>query len=159
MEKLKEIAELDRVYVGESGLNKYLQREHARAKAGTPVYGATSGQRYARESFIAAKLQSRILAPFCYEGPCDTELFNVWLKEFLIPELKPGQVVIMDNANFHKSQYSQELIEKAGCKVLFLPPYPPDLNPIEIFLANFKKMVRANLEIFKTWAKAIDASF
>lgn len=57
MEKLKEIAELDRVYVDESGINKYLQREHARAKAGTPVYGATSGPRYARESFIAAKLQ------------------------------------------------------------------------------------------------------
>ena len=83
-EKLKEIAELDRVYVDESGINKYLQREHARAKAGTPVYGVTSGLRYARESFIAAKLQSCILAPFCYAGTCDTELFNVWLKEFLI---------------------------------------------------------------------------
>jgi len=83
----------------------------------------------------------------------------MWLKDFLIPELKSGQVVIMDNATFHKSQESLNLIEMAGCKVLFLPPYSPDLNPIEIFWANFKKMVRTNLETLKTLADAIDFSF
>ncbi len=86
-------------------------------------------------------------------------MFNTWLKQFLIPELKVGQVVIMDNASFHKSQETQQLIEQAGCKVLFLPPYSPDLNPIEIFWANFKKMVQVNLEQLKTLAKAIDFSF
>lgn len=86
-------------------------------------------------------------------------LFNLWLKDFLIPELTPGQVVIMDNATFHKSKESLKLIEKAGCKVLFLPPYSPDLNPIEIFWANFKKMVRTHLETFKVLAQAIDFSF
>ena len=85
--------------------------------------------RYARESFIAAKNQSRILAPFCYTGTCDTKLFNLWLKDFLIPELKPGQVVIMDNATFHKSKYAQQLIEQAGCHILFFPPYSPNLKP------------------------------
>jgi transposase len=68
-------------------------------------------------------------------------------------------IVIMDNASFHKSQDSQRLIKKVGCKVLFLPPYSPDLNPIEIFWANFKKMIQANLEKFKTLAEAIDFSF
>lgn len=63
----------------------------------------------------------------------------MWLKDFLIPELKPGQVVIMDNATFHKSEESQKLIERAGCRILFLPAYSPDLNPIEVFWANFKK--------------------
>ena len=115
--------------------------------------------RYARESFIAAKIESRILAPFCYKGTCDTLLFNHWLKDFLIPELKPGQVVIMDNATFHKSKESLKLIEKADCKILFLPPYSPDLNPIEIFWANFKKMVRTQLETLKVLADAIDFSF
>jgi len=86
-------------------------------------------------------------------------LFNVWLKDFLIPELKPGQVVIMDNASFHKSQESQELIKKAGCRILFLPPYSPDLNPIEKFWANFKKIVRLKLETIHTLAEAIDFSF
>jgi transposase len=136
-----------------------LQREYARSIKGNAVYGAISGLRYARESFIAAKIESRILAPLYYTGTCDTKLFNVWLKDFLIPELKPGQVVIMDNASFHKSQESQRLIEEAGCKILFLPPYSPDFNPIETFWANFKKMVHRNLEKLKTLAEAIDFSF
>lgn len=136
-----------------------MQREHARSIRGNPVYGAISGLRYARESFIAAKIESRILAPLCYTGTCDTRLFNVWLKDFLIPELKPGQVVIMDNASFHKSQESQRLIEEAGCKILFLPPYSPDFNPIETFWANFKKIVHTNLKKLKTLAEAIDFSF
>jgi transposase len=99
------------------------------------------------------------LAPFCYKGTCDTQLFNLWLKDFLIPQLKTGQVLIMDNATFHKSEESQRLIKNAGCRILFLPPYSPDLNPIEIFWANFKKMVRSNLEQLKTLAEAIDFSF
>jgi len=83
----------------------------------------------------------------------------MWLKEFLIPELKPGQVVIMDNATFHKSEESRRLIENAGCRILFLPAYSPDLNPIEVFWANFKKKVRSALEKVKTLAEAIDFSF
>jgi len=153
------IPEEDRVYVDESGINEYLQREYARADIGSQIYGATSGLKFARESFIAAKVQSQILAPFCYTGTCDTALFNFWLKECLIPVLRSGQVVIMDNASFHKSKDNQKLIEEADCKVLFLPPYSPDLNPIEVFWANFKKKVQANLEVFKTLSKAIDFSF
>ena len=65
----------------------------------------------------------------------------------------------MDNATFHKSQDSQELIKKAGCRILFLPPYSPDLNPIERFWANFKKTVQSNLEKLKTLTEAIDFSF
>lgn len=136
-----------------------MQREYARAPKGVQIFGGISGKRYARESFIAAKVESNILAPFCYTGTCDTRLFNFWLKNFLIPVLKPKQVVIMDNASFHKSQDSQRLIEQVGCKVLYLPPYSPDLNPIEIFWANFKKMIQANLRKFKTLAEAIDFSF
>jgi len=107
----------------------------------------------------AAKVESKIIAPFCYTGTCDTLLFNMWLKDFLVPELRVGQVVIMDNASFHKSQDSQRLIEQAGCKVLFLPPYSPDLNPIEVFWANLKKVIQNNLEKLKTLAEAVDLSF
>lgn len=125
------------------------------------MYGAISGMRYARESFIAAQRGTQILSPFCYGGTCNTDLFNVWLKDFLIPELKPGQVVIMDNAAFHKSQSTKKLIEEAGCRVFFLPPYSPDLNPIELFWANLKKKVRGLLEKIKgiKLADAIDQAF
>ena len=156
---MEKIPEKNRVYIDESGVDKYLHRERARAPREIQIYGAISGKRYARESFIAAKVESSIIASFCYTGTCDTLLFNLWLKDFLLPELKPGQVVIMDNASFHKSQDSQRLIEEAGCKVLFLPPYSPDLNPIEIFWANFKKIIQNNLEKFKTLAEVIDFSF
>lgn len=149
----------DRIYVDESGINKHLRREYARSIRGSPVYGATSGLKFARESFIAAKRGSEILSPLCYSGTCNTQLFNTWVRKFLLPELKPNQVVILDNASFHKSQESKRLIEEAGCRLLFLPPYSPDLNPIEIFWANFKKSVRTNLEKLKNLAEAIDYSF
>jgi transposase len=125
------------------------------------VYGAISGMRYARESFIAAQQGEEILAPFCYRGTCDTALFNVWVRDFLVPELRPGQVVIMDNAAFHKSKVTKQLIEEAGCRVFFLPPYSPDLNPIEQVWANLKKKVQKILEKLKgiKLADAIDAAF
>ncbi len=114
------------------------------------------GQYQAQDMHVKAvllpKLESHIIASFCYTGTCDTLLFHVWLKDFLLPELKPGQVVIMDNASFHKSQDSQRLIEQAGCRVLFLPPYLPDLNPIEIFWVNYKKIMQNNLEKCQTLA-------
>lgn len=143
----------------ESGIHEYLQRKHGRAQKGSKVYGAVSGNRYQRESFIAAKNQSRILAPFCYTGTCNTALFNTWLENICIPSLTPGQVVILDNASFHKSKKSVEMIEDAGCKILFLPPYSPDLNPIEKFWANFKRKVSENLEKLSTLGETLDQTF
>ncbi len=130
-----------KVYIDESGINEYLHRDRGRGFYGECVKGESSGKRFSRESFIAGKVQSKIIAPFCYQGTCNTDLFNTWIEKILLPELKEGQVVIMDNASFHKSEKSRLLIEGAGCKLLFLPPYSPDLNPIEKFWANFKNMV------------------
>jgi transposase len=75
--------------------------------------------------------QGKFLSPMCFEGACNASLFNVWLKQMLIPVLNPGQVLILDNAIFHKSIESKKLIEAAGCKLLFLSAYSPVLNPIE----------------------------
>ena len=102
---------------------------------------------------------SKIIASFYYRGTCDTLLFDLWVEKFLLSELQPGQTIIIDNAAFHKSQKTKELVESAVCKVLFLPPYSSDLNPIEIFWANFKKLVRKNLEKVKNLSLAIDESF
>ena len=71
-------------------------------KRGTKVFGEVSGKRYARESFVAALCGSEILSPFCFKGTCYTDLFNIWIETCLVPVLKPGQVVILDNATFHK---------------------------------------------------------
>ena len=92
----------------------------------------------------------------CFRGTCDTNLFNVWLEQVLIPELKPGQTLILDNASFHKSAESRKLVEKAGCKLMFLPPYSPDLNPIEKYWANMKTKVRELLPKVQNLAGAMD---
>jgi transposase len=74
-------------------------------------------------------VNNKLIVPFVFNGTCNTELFNNWVEKFLIKELKAGQVVVLDNASFHKSKKTKELIESVGCKVIFLPPYLPDLNP------------------------------
>ena len=83
-----------------------------------------------------------------FNGSCDTLLFEAWVEKFLIKELKPGQVVIMDNASFHKSERTIELIESASCKIIFLSPYSLDLNPIKKFRANMKRWIKQQIEIF-----------
>ena len=83
-----------------------------------------------------------------FNGSCNTQVFEARLEQFLIKELKPGQVVIMDNASFHKSQKTKELIESVDCKVIFLPPYSPDYNPIEKFWANMKRWIKDNISEF-----------
>ncbi|KIC72107.1 hypothetical protein DB41_KU00030 [Neochlamydia sp. TUME1] len=86
-------------------------------------------------------------------------MFNFWLEKILIPELKARQVLIRDNATFYKLQTTHELIKKAGCEILFLPPYSSDLNPIETFWANFKKIVAANLNKFLLLLKPLITLF
>ena len=93
----------------------------------------------------------------CFKGTCNTEVFNAWIEQVLLSELKPGQVVIMDNAAFHKSP--KELIESIGYKLLFLPPYSPDLNPIEKYWANLKANIKSTILNFTSLSDAIDNAF
>ncbi|WP_341758093.1 IS630 family transposase [Candidatus Tisiphia endosymbiont of Ditula angustiorana] len=99
-------------------------------------------KQYQRTNIIAGLVNNKPIAPFVFNGTCNTELFNNWVEKFLIKELKAGQIVVLDNASFHKSKKTKELIESVGCKVIFLPPYSPDLNPIEKFWANMKKWIK-----------------
>ena len=123
---------------------------------GKKIFGEISGKRFARQSVISALFKGKFLSPMCFEGTCDTNVFNTWLKQMLIPSLTPGQVLILDNSSFHKSTESLKLVESAGCKVLFLPPYSPDLNPIEKYWANMKNKVQELLPKFSTFTEALD---
>lgn len=69
-------------------------------------------------------------------------MFETWVEKVLIKELKPGQVVVMDNASFHTSEKTKELLASVGCRLIFLPPYSPDLNPIEKFWAHMKRWIK-----------------
>lgn len=128
-------------------------------RIGEIVIGKKSGKHYQRTNIIAGLVNNQSIAPLVFNGTCDTKLFNNWVKNCLIKELKFGQVVIMDNASFHKSQKTKELIESVGCRLMFLPPYSPDLNPIEKFWANMKRWIKSKITIFKQLYDAIVGFF
>ena len=94
---------------------------------------------------MAAKCQKEILAPLGYSGTCDSQLFNFWIENILVNQLKQGQTVIMDNAKIHKTEKTKKLIENAGCNLVFLPPYSPALNPIENFWGTLKKNIKSSM--------------
>ena len=81
------------------------------------------------------------------------------MEQMLVPVLQPGQVVVMDNASFHKSEPLRELIEQAGCELLFLPPYSPDFNKIEKFWARLKHYLGQTLAQFDSLQDAVDDAF
>jgi transposase len=156
---MESIPSKDIVYIDESGIDSCIHRPFGRAPRGQKVYGEISGRRFARESFVAGLCGGEILAPFCYQGTCNTDLFNMWVDNCLIPVLKKGQVVVLDNATFHKSESTKKRIEDAGCSILFLPPYSPDLNPIEIFWANLKAKIRRIIDACASLQQAVDLAF
>ena len=90
-----------------------------------------------------------------FNGSCTAQLFETWVENFLAQELRAGQVVVMDNASFHKSKKIKDLIESVGCELVFLPPYSPDLNPIEKFWANMKRWIKHRIDQFSTLYDAL----
>lgn len=132
----------DLVYVDECGLQESLCREYARSPIGERCLSNISGKRETRTSIIAGLNQGKAVAPMMFEGYCNTEVVRTWIEEMLLPELKPGQIVIWDNASFHQSPEFKTLIESAGCTLIYLPTYSPDLNPIEKWWAKLKAWIR-----------------
>jgi transposase len=134
------------VYLDETGFDLTAWRTHGRALRGKRVYGQRSGNRRPRTSLIGALVKGKLTAPMVFSGTTNTILFNQWLEESLLPAIGSGMTLIMDNAIFHKSQRTRELIRQAGCSILFLPPYSPELNPIEQTWANLKRLRKITQE-------------
>ena len=95
---------------------------------GQRFHALKSGQRSGRVNIIAALCNQNLLAPFTIEGACNRMVFETWLENCLLPTLRAGQFLVMDNATFHKGGCIEQLIQDAGCELLYLPPYSPDLN-------------------------------
>ena len=129
----------DIVYMDETGFAPGTNRSHGYSQKGLRIYGEIDSNKRPRTSLIGGYRNSKLIAPVLFNGNCNTEVTNVWLKDHLLPELKHGSVIVMDNAAFHKSQETRDIIKDAGCFVLFLPPYSPHLNPIEKLWANIKR--------------------
>ena len=159
LEKVKKWPKAKRVYIDETGFNAPLIREYGYGLIGERVMGERTGKRFARTSLIGGWRDGKAVAPMEFRGYCDTEMVLSWAEELLVPELCTGDVVILDNASFHKSLELQEVIEAAGCTLLFLPPYSPDLNPIESFWATLKAWIRALNEPFLHISQALTKVF
>lgn len=136
-----------------------IKKDMGWGKKGRLISSTKSGKYYKKTNIVAGLNGSKPIAPMTFNGTCDKALFEAWVEHFLIKELKPGQVVIMDNASFHKSEKTQKLIQSVDCKVIFLPPYSPDLNPIEKFWANMKRWVKSNIAAFNNLYDAIVTFF
>ena len=106
-------------------------------------------------TFLAALRHDRIDAPFVLEGPINGQSFRIYIEQVLLPTLKPGDVVILDNLGSHKGKAVRETIRSVGSKLLFLPPYSPDLNPIEQVFSKLKALLRKAAErtVEATWKR------
>ena len=142
---VREIPPEKLVWVDETGIEEHLIRAYGRNKRGERLYADIPGKRVARTTLIAGYGEGRLKAPMRFKGCTNTEVFNAWVEQVLVPELRPGDVVIMDNATFHKSTRTRELIEAAGAILLFQPKYSPDLNKSEPQWANLKQRIRTDI--------------
>ena len=102
-------------------------------------------------TFVGALRHDGIIAPWVIDGPINGESFRTYVEQVLVPELRPGDIVVMDNLPAHKPGGVRAAIERAGATLLYLPPYSPDLNPIEQMFAKLKAMLR------KVAARSVEA--
>jgi len=144
------------VYADESGMDERDKYGYGYNERGERFHALKSGNRGVRVNMIAAYSKHQIFAPFTIEGACNREVFETWLEKCLIPELIPGQKLVIDNATFHKGGRIEELIKEAGCEVWYLPPYSPDFNKIEQCWSWLKSRIRKQIENFPTLREAMD---
>lgn len=121
---------------------------YAYKSIGVRHYEARPGHYKKRISMIGGLCNHTFLAPFMFEGHCNTKLFETYLKHILLPNLSAGMIIIIDNAAFHKAANIRRLIEQAGAQLIYLPPYSPDLNPIEHYWFKIKNSIRKLMRDF-----------
>jgi len=130
------------VFIDETGLNTKLARLHGRCPRGERCLSAVPHGHWQTSTFIAALRHDQLAAPFLVEGPVDAEVFTVYLQQVLCPCLQPGDTLILDNLATHKIHGVEQLLWAKGIRLRYLPPYSPDLNPIELAFAKLKARLR-----------------
>lgn len=143
------------VFVDETWAKTNMTRTRGWCRKGLPLKAKVPQGHWKTMTFLAALRHDRIAAPCVFDGPINGERFLAWVQQALAPTLNPGDVVIMDNLSSHKSPAIRKAIRDAGARLFFLPPYSPDLNPIEQVFAKLKTLLRKADErtIDATWRR------
>jgi len=119
-----------------------MTRLYARGPVGERVVCKTPQGHWKTISTIAAMTGDGIISACCFDGATDTAMFVTFVEKFLLPMLCAGQIVVLDNLSAHRSPRVDELVESVGARVLRLPPYSPDYNPIEMAISKIKSLLR-----------------
>jgi len=143
------------VFIDETWAKTNMTRTHGRARRGKRLVAKAPHGRWRTLTFLAALRSDRIAAPCVIDGPINGECFRAYVEQCLVPALKPGDIVIIDNLGSHKGTAVRHAIRAAGAKLFFLPPYSPDLNPIEQVFAKLKTLLRKATErtVEATWKR------
>ena len=143
------------VFIDETWAKTNMTRTHGWCARGNRLVAKAPFGRWRTLTFLAALRHDRIEAPCVIEGPINGASFLAYVEQILVPTLAPGDVVIMDNLGSHKGQAVRKAIRAAGAKLFFLPPYSPDLNPIEQVFAKLKTLLRKADErsVQATWQR------
>jgi transposase len=131
------------IFLDESGVTTSMTRLYARCLGGRRIHEATPGSHWKIMTILGAMSTRGMIATMTIEEATDTEIFLAYLDHVLCPQLRPGDVVVMDNLSSHKVKGVRERIESAGAELLYLPPYSPDLNPIEKAWSKLKLLLRS----------------
>jgi transposase len=130
------------VFVDETGTNTQMTRSRGRCARGTRLVDRVPHGHWKTTTFVAGMRSNAITAPLVVDRPMNGAIFTAWLEQCLAPTLSEGDTVIMDNLPAHKIARVREIIEAKGASLLYLPPYSPDLNPIEMMFAKLKALLR-----------------
>ena len=131
------------VFLDECGVTTDLLRRYGRSPRGTRLRDHTPCSHWQTHTVIAALRLEGLGAPAVFDGPIDSPSFLAYVEQVLVPTLRPGDVVVLDNLAVHKQPEVRTAIEQAGAHLRFLPPYSPDFNPIELAFAKLKAFFRA----------------
>lgn len=148
------------VFLDEFGINLAMTRSHARAPIGQRAVVREPFNPGAKLSVISALRLGGVCAPMMIEGAFNSEIFDLYVEHMLLPCLPPGTLIVLDNIQFHSSPRALALLEAAGVRVLYLPTYSPDLNPIEECISKIKEALRSfkartKRKLYNALAKAI----
>jgi transposase len=130
------------VFLDETAAKTNMARTHGYAPRGQRLEGQAPYRRWQTSTFLGAMRAGGLIAPLVVDGAMTSELFLAYVERVLIPELAAGDVVVLDNLSCHTQAAVRQRIEAAGCRVLYLPAYSPDLNPIEMAFSKLKRLLR-----------------